>query len=636
MRYLTQRSSSGIWYFRYQIPARFRSFFPNGREIKKSLSTRSLNTARLKASKMQQVLWERLELLDKHGFDDRRQVSGSSAIALKLPPLDDTYMSEYLQATKRQTLSKLTTYIQLLERTPNLLRAQKQRIALRKDDSSIPSIDVIESIWQRDASPIQVADEIASLYDFPSNLDTLHCREDKKNICIAMCQFTRDFQQCLDSLNLGGAKFVLKAIQEYESGTSQPLPDDFSIDDCWSSQEPVPEKLDQPIQSEERVEVQIQPSAKSKVVVDIETVIEGYQLEKTNLNKGQKEAKAVLTSCRLVHELLGSPDMSNVSRDDVNRIIPQLKLFPKNARGTANKKHFDGLSAHEIIHKNKDLGLPVRKEDQALRDIERASTLYRWAALHQKIEYNPFEGLSKSKSKTKKGRTPDNIHGDKDKKDPFTVENLKEIFSHPVYTKGKLGRNTRQNIRLSYQYWIMLIVMVTGARPNEICQLRVKDVREIDEVLCFVIQEEDDDQSIKNDSAARYIPIPDVLFKLGFQAYIDSVSSGRMLFPDLTYTESSGYYGKVEDWFDNHFSTPMKLKEQNKSLYSLRHSFIFDYQKRGKNCMALKQLVGHKNGNITDDTYGGRISHRQLKDKIEEYDVSEILKDVLPFELGSY
>ncbi len=111
MRYLTQRSSSGIWYFRYQIPARFQSFFPNGREIKKSLSTRSLNTARLKASKMQQVLWERLELLDKHGFDDRRQVSGSSAIALKLPPLDDTYMSEYLQATKRQTLSKLTTYI---------------------------------------------------------------------------------------------------------------------------------------------------------------------------------------------------------------------------------------------------------------------------------------------------------------------------------------------------------------------------------------------------------------------------------------------------------------------------------------------------------------------------------------------
>ncbi|WP_338328176.1 DUF6538 domain-containing protein, partial [Vibrio aestuarianus] len=48
MRYLTQHSSSSIWYFRYQIPARFRSFSPNGREIKKSLSTRSLSTARLK------------------------------------------------------------------------------------------------------------------------------------------------------------------------------------------------------------------------------------------------------------------------------------------------------------------------------------------------------------------------------------------------------------------------------------------------------------------------------------------------------------------------------------------------------------------------------------------------------------
>ncbi|MDE1240270.1 hypothetical protein, partial [Vibrio aestuarianus] len=51
-------------------------------------------------------------------------------------------------------------------------------------------------------------------------------REDKKNIHMAMGQFYRDYQCCLDSLNLKGAKAVLQAIQEYESGTFLYTPHD--------------------------------------------------------------------------------------------------------------------------------------------------------------------------------------------------------------------------------------------------------------------------------------------------------------------------------------------------------------------------------------------------------------------------
>ncbi|HHF2879705.1 hypothetical protein ND926_10955 [Vibrio diabolicus] len=115
-------------------------------------------------------------------------------------PLDDAYISQQLNAIKRQTLSKLSTYIQLLERNPNLLRAQKQRIELRKSDSDIPSIDIIESIYPRDANPIEIAEELVSLNDYAFDLNTLHYREDMKNIHIAMGQFYRDYQRCLDSL----------------------------------------------------------------------------------------------------------------------------------------------------------------------------------------------------------------------------------------------------------------------------------------------------------------------------------------------------------------------------------------------------------------------------------------------------
>ncbi|MGC9403534.1 DUF6538 domain-containing protein [Vibrio genomosp. F10 str. 9ZC157] len=40
MRYLTQRSSSGIWYFCYQIPNAFQAQFYNRTEPKRSLHTR--------------------------------------------------------------------------------------------------------------------------------------------------------------------------------------------------------------------------------------------------------------------------------------------------------------------------------------------------------------------------------------------------------------------------------------------------------------------------------------------------------------------------------------------------------------------------------------------------------------------
>ncbi|WP_306345733.1 DUF6538 domain-containing protein [Vibrio spartinae] len=48
MFYLSQ-CDSGIWYFRYQIPPQYCSYF-NGREIKKSLRTRCRLTAKLRSA----------------------------------------------------------------------------------------------------------------------------------------------------------------------------------------------------------------------------------------------------------------------------------------------------------------------------------------------------------------------------------------------------------------------------------------------------------------------------------------------------------------------------------------------------------------------------------------------------------
>ena len=225
--------------------------------------------------------------------------------------------------------------------------------------------------------------------------------------------------------------------------------------------------------------------------------------------------------------------------------------------------------------------------------------------------------------------TSEGIKVAKDRKKPFDKTDLEKIFSHPIYTQGKFIH--RQGQRLNYQYWVMLIAYTTGARPNEICQLMVNDISNIDDILCFIIQESDDTQSLKNDSAARIIPVPDILLQLGFEQYLESVKSKKQLFPELTYTTKSGYYGKMENWFQRNFSQAMGLSAQFKSFYSFRHTFIFDFQDREKRCPIVTSLVGHLNGNISDDVYGGRFSIKRLKDKIDEFQYHDVLKKIKPY-----
>lgn len=644
MRYLTQRSS-GIWYFRYQIPPKYRPQFLGRIELKRSLHTKCRVTAKLRASKIQQKLWQELLLLE---CQSNKNTSNSSVSELlpKFFELEERNVWGFSDGEKNKIIEVLSNCLSTLESQPQLLRAQQRRIALRNEGSNewIESIELIEGIWDRSKSSVEHANSYVSELPWAKNAERSYYYEEIVNVAITLCKFVESFQKCLDVLDVPKARTILDELHRYEwvdlQELSKPLiacdyyQESVSITDTMAFQvntngssvlsKPAPDFSD----NSHMLEV-----ANPVNAVNIEDILEGYRLEKDNLNRGKKEIKAVVTACRLVHDLLGSSDMANVSRDDVNRIIPLLKQFPANARSLANKKHFDGLSATQIIEKNKDVGGALRKEEQAMRDIERASSVYRWAIEHNKITYNPFNGLSKSKSKSKAKRTVDAIDDDKSKKEPFTAGDLRKIFSHPVYTQLRIGINTRDKIRLNYQYWVMLIALTTGARPNEICQLRLRDVQFREGILCFLVQEAESDQSVKNANAVRIIPVPDVLFRLGFQSYLDSVKGEGLLFPDLTYTEKSGFYGKVEDWFTRTFSMPMGLSSQNKSFYSFRHSFIFDYQKRGKRCPIVAQLVGHENGCITDDTYGGRFSVKKLKEKIDELNVDDILKNVLSYKV---
>lgn len=670
MLYLTQRSS-GIWYFRYQIPQQYRSAFSGKTEFKKSLKTCCKNIAKLRASKLQQFVWEKVSLFNDPEFDSYHQCqlfpAKSSVENVILGFV--TYKKLAIQRKMYDCLEQLVLF-------PSNQRSQMQRMALQSTNEG-SSIELIESLWDRSKTPQDVSSDYIKSYGFSfiwhSSLS--YYKDELNNIALIYATYMMQFKKHLDMvdieaawtvfLQLGSFEWVDYSEKALDSVYFQQVYTDWSgkIDNLASEygerqqERSFGESLDSDyirginreakthdltksmhhfIKSPDGSDIQPvkqheMPVSASGKIVDINEVINSYRLEKSNKGAGVKEVEAVVIACLLTHELIGSNDMSSINRDQVNNVIPLLKKYPKNAKSLHNKKHFSGLTAKEIISKNEGFGFPVRGRDATSTDIRRVSSLYRWAICHQFIDHNPFKGLTESKSKARRTLTSEGVKVAKDRKKPFDETDLKKIFSHSLYTQGKFSYSNKQ--RLNYQYWVPLIAYTTGARPNEICQLMVDDVSEREDILCFTIHEGDETQSLKSDSAARIIPVPNILLELGFEKYLRSVQSKKQLFPELTFTDKSGYYGKVERWFQRTFSQKMGLSAQSKSFYSFRHTFVHDFQRRGQRCPIITSLVGHANGNISDDTYGGRFDIPCLKGKIEKFQYSDVLKQVRPYEV---
>src|SRR5690606_17512930 len=125
---------------------------------------------------------------------------------------------------------------------------------------------------------------------------------------------------------------------------------------------------------------------------------------------------------------------------------------------------------------------------------------------------NPAKGISKPKSIA---RT----------REPVNNEELRLIFGSSDYQQGLF--------KYYYQYWAPRIALLSGARINEICQLRTQDILEIDGVLCFRITGEAG--QIKNSASDRAVPIHSKLIELGLKAYVvrQRAAGETRLFPEL-------------------------------------------------------------------------------------------------------
>lgn len=145
--------------------------------------------------------------------------------------------------------------------------------------------------------------------------------------------------------------------------------------------------------------------------------------------------------------------------------------------------------------------------------LNKFSGVLNWAVEEGYLDKSPAKGL----------RLPDPVKK-RDKRRPFSIEQLRRIFNSPLYTGcvddvygyAKVGDARPRRAR----FWIPLIALFSGMRMNEICQLKVSDIRTLDGVQCFVVIE-DGDKRVKTAASERAIPIHQELIRIGFLAFVD-------------------------------------------------------------------------------------------------------------------
>jgi integrase len=156
--------------------------------------------------------------------------------------------------------------------------------------------------------------------------------------------------------------------------------------------------------------------------------------------------------------------------------------------------------------------------------------------------------------------------------------------------------------------WIVRIAAYTGARLEEITQLKKTDISmeglNGGSKLCFHMHEEDENNHLKNSASTRIVPVHSRLCEMGFEKYFKGLPAGSMLFPGLTRRESrdNKIGGRSGELFRK-LGIKLGITKKGKCFHSWRHSAIGAMRRADISLDDREAVCGHTSGRVNNDVY---------------------------------
>jgi integrase len=274
-------------------------------------------------------------------------------------------------------------------------------------------------------------------------------------------------------------------------------------------------------------------------------------------------------------DILGDVELSELEDErQAIKLRDSLKIYPSSKE---KKKAFSGKPFSPEMSKHADFK-PLGLSGQ-IKAVDLTSSIMKFALRNPKkwgISCNVFAG-----SQPKDTRSDSSLRNEYQQADILKlIEALKT--TRPKWEPERL--------------WIPLLSLFTGARQNELCQLRTADIGEVDGIWYIDICHKPElDQRTKKEKS-RTCPIHPALIDLGFLDYVAAQTHER-LWPNLK-LRNEKWQHEFSKWYCHTFSKKFCDPAVRKlDFHGLRHTFINWFKQNGAlnfdTAKLLKSLVGH-------------------------------------------
>lgn len=290
-----------------------------------------------------------------------------------------------------------------------------------------------------------------------------------------------------------------------------------------------------------------------------------------------KRSNKVQTELDFVREVVGDDKpLSQVTDDVVQAFRKTLDRTPAN-----RKKLYPKLTLEQAQEKGVSEGRPTLSPTTQSQYIRTLRDVLAVAVRKKLIHNNPAADVKPLKK---------NKIGLAEKRLPWHDEQITAFFTGKFYQSCAPGAvKPYNNTDKGWRFWLPLLMLLTGARPNEVCQLHVGDLKQTEKGTWFLdlIETADDDgKTFKTSASRRRVPLHPKLVKIGFVDFVKArdAKHGKKesrLFPEITpdkYGNTATYPARR---FREHFIPAEITLGDKQTFYSLRHN-VRDALRRAK------------------------------------------------------
>lgn len=330
------------------------------------------------------------------------------------------------------------------------------------------------------------------------------------------------------------------------------------------------------------------PSPPPKVGPLLSEVLKKYEADKRANGewKGQRTARTVMDTLAQFVELVGDIPTDQLTAEKLADFKAALRRLPS-SRKTSPKYRDKTLE--------RLLTMEIPEEDRYAPDtvsnlFSRIRSFLSWMKTYGLISDASIKDVLTIRVPKKKPE---------EKRAPFTTGDLQAIFHSREYLEDKFT--------IPWKFWVPVLGLFTGARLEELCQLRLEHIKQVDGIWCLDITETLDSSgevvtSVKTEAGIRMVPLhPFLVEGLHLPAYVKSLKrqGHERLFPMLKKAQETNftYSHPVSKWFGLHLKklgVGTAPGEGKKVFHSFRHTLIHTARTLGVPETLVADTVGHE------------------------------------------